>query len=151
MKNKNNKSDYSMKSLIPLFIISLGIGIGTGLTIGYFIPEGTTHIISAVSTAIISVLATLLVMFLLFLRPTFRSLGFITYALTNNKRVPKEEAETIKKNGLIKDLDTAINNYVGDFYERAKRLGSSGNTIAIGSAEVSGFVDTLNLTIQGQA
>lgn len=48
-------------------------------------------------------------------------------------------------------MDAAINNYVGDFYERAKRLGSSGNTIAIGSAEVSGFINKLNITIQSQA
>lgn len=87
----------------------------------------------------------------LFLRPTFRSLGFITYALSNNKRVPKEEREKVAKNVLIRDLDKAINDYVGDFYERAKRLGASGNSIAIGSTEVSGFVDSLNKTIQGQA
>jgi methyl-accepting chemotaxis protein len=48
-------------------------------------------------------------------------------------------------------LDAAINNYQGDFYERAKRLGSSGNTIGIGSAEMSGFVGKLNITIQNQA
>ncbi|MEO1962248.1 MAG: hypothetical protein ABGX64_00635 [Cycloclasticus sp.] len=125
------KSDYSIKSLLPLFIISLGIGVGTGLIIGYFAPDNMTHIISSVSTAVVSVSATLFVMFILFLRPTFRSLGFITYALSNNKRIPKDEAEAIKKNGLIKALDAAINNYVGDFYERAKRLGSSGNTIAM--------------------
>jgi len=144
-------SDYSIKSLIPLFMISMAIAISSGLVIGYFVPNEMTHIVSAVSTAVISVGATLLIMFLLFLRPTFRSLGFITYALSNNKKVPRDEAERISKNGLIKDLDAAINKYVQDFYQRAKRLGSSGNTIAIGSAEVSGFVDGLNKTIQGQA
>ncbi|HIL91657.1 MAG TPA: methyl-accepting chemotaxis protein [Cycloclasticus sp.] len=145
------RSDYSIKSLAPLFIISLCIGVGSGLVIGYFAPDDMTHIISSVSTAVLSVSAALVVIFILFLRPTFRSLGFITYALSNNKRVPKNEDERIKKNALINDLDAAINNYVGDFYERAKRLGSSGNTIAIGSAEVSGFVDKLNITIQSQA
>jgi len=148
---KKNSSDYSIKSLIPLFIISMTIAISSGLVIGYFVPDGITHIVSAVSTAVISVGATLLVMFILFLRPTFRSLGFITHALSNNKNVPEEEAAKIAENGLIKDLDAAINNYVGEFYQRAKRLGSSGNTIAIGSAEVSSFVDGLNKTIQGQA
>ncbi|ORU93897.1 MAG: hypothetical protein A6F70_06975 [Cycloclasticus sp. symbiont of Bathymodiolus heckerae] len=132
-------------------MISMAIAISSGLLIGYFVPDDMTHIVSAVSTAVISVSAILVVIFLLFLRPTFRSLGFITYALSNNKMVPENEAKVIANNGLIKDLDTAINNYVGDFYSRAKRLGSSGNTIAIGSAEVSGFVDGLNKTIQGQA
>jgi methyl-accepting chemotaxis protein len=145
------KSNYSIKALLPLFGISLAIGIGSGLLIGYYMPSNMSHLITSISTALISVCATLLVIFILFLRPTFRSLGFITYALSNNKNVPENEAKKIAQNGLIKDLDKAINNYVGDFYERAKRLGSSGNTIAIGSAEVSSFVDTLNKTIQSQA
>jgi ACR3 family arsenite efflux pump ArsB len=90
--------------LAPLFIISLCIGsglislcIGSGLVIGYFSPDDMTHIISSVSTAALSVSAALVVMFILFLRPTLRSLGFITYALSSNKRAPKNEDQRIKK------------------------------------------------------
>lgn len=147
----NKSTEYSIKPLLPLFIISLALGVSVGLIIGYFTPDTMSHLVTASSSALISVIATLLVIFILFLRPTFRSLGFITYALSNNKRVPKEEREKVAKNILIRDLDKAINDYVGDFYVRAKRLGASGNSIAIGSAEVSSFVDTLNKTIQGQA
>ncbi|OUR86598.1 hypothetical protein A9Q85_05685 [Cycloclasticus sp. 44_32_T64] len=107
--------------------------------------------VTAVLIALSSVLSTLAVVFTLSLRPTFRSLGSIEDALNTNKRIPEEEASAIAKNSLVKHLNTAINKYVGDFHQRAKRLGNSGNTIAIGSAEVSGFVDTLNKTIQGQA
>lgn len=58
------RSDYSIKSLVPLFIISLCIGVG--LVIGYFSPDDMTHIISSVSTAVLSVSAALVVMFILF-------------------------------------------------------------------------------------
>ena len=145
------KSDYSIKTLLPLLGICLVIGISSGLIIGYMTPDHMDHMVTAILTACVSVMSTLVVLFFLFLRPTFKQMGTIAHCLTNNVKVPKEQEEKIFKNTLITGLYKAITDYVGDFYARAKRLGSSGNTIAIGSAEVSNFVDNLNETIQNQA
>jgi methyl-accepting chemotaxis protein len=145
------KSDYSIKTLLPLLGICLVIGISSGLTIGYMTPDHMDHMVTAIFTACVSVMSTLVVLFFLFLRPTFKQMGTIAHCLTNNLKVPTEEEEKILRNTLITGLYKAITDYVGDFYARAKRLGSSGNTIAIGSAEVSSFVDNLNGTIQNQA
>ncbi len=142
---------YPIQTLFPVFAVSIIIAPACGLLIGYLTPDQTSAMVTAVLIALSSVLSTLAVVFTLSLRPTFRSLGSIEDALNTNKRIPEEEASAIAKNSLVKHLNTAINKYVGDFHQRAKRLGNSGNTIAIGSAEVSGFVDTLNKTIQGQA
>ena len=143
--------EYSIKTLLPLLGICLVIGIGSGLAIGYLTPDHMNHMITAVITAAVSVIATLVVLYFLFLRPTFKSMGIIAYCLTNNKQVPKDQEKIIDNNTLLVGLYSAIRKYVDDFYQRAKRLGNSGNTIAIGSAEVSSFVDGLNITIQSQA
>ncbi|MEW4982792.1 MAG: methyl-accepting chemotaxis protein [Cycloclasticus sp.] len=142
---------YPIQTLFPVFAVSIIVASACGLLIGYLTPDQTNAMVTAVLIALFSALSTLSVVFTLSLRPTFRSLGSIEDALNTNKRIPEEEASAIAKNSLVKHLNTAINKYVGDFHQRAKRLGNSGNTIAIGSAEVSGFVDTLNKTIQGQA
>ena len=139
------------KVLVPLLAIGLTTAIVVGLILGSLMPESTGPLATAVISSLTTIALTIIAIALLFLRPTFNLIGSIIDSLKSNKPVAKQDQENIHKNPILNDLYRSIEDYVGDFYKRAQRLGSSGNTIAIGSAEVSGFVDRLNGTIQTQA
>ena len=145
------QNEYSIKGLIPQFGISLSIALICGLGIGYLTPSTINPLITIAASCAISVIITLLIFHHLFLRPAYKSLAIVADCLTSNSMVPKADEEVIYNNPFITPIYKAIREYVNDFYERAKRLGASGNTIAVGSAEVSSFVDGLNGTIQSQA
>lgn len=145
------QKEYSIKGILPLLGISLVLALACGFAIGYLMPAHLNPVISTLVTATVSVIMSYLVVLILFLKPTFRSLGIVANCLTDNSMVSKQDEEIIYNNPFITPIYRSIREYVGDFYERAKRLGSSGNTIAVGSAEVSSFVDGLNGTIQSQA
>lgn len=135
--------------------ISIGIAlasgglVGTGL--GYLLPDAIHPALAAFSVALVAMGTSLCVILLMLLKPTQSSLQVLTNALDQNKRVPEDEEDKIYHNGMLSDFYRALKRYVDDFYERAKKLGASGNAIAIGSAEVSHFVDTLSATLQHQA
>jgi len=146
MKNSNN---YSTKHLFTACSISTAIAVITSFSITYI--SSATPLVNGLIIAITSVCCTLLVTFFLILKPSSDSLSKITQALNDNSDISDAELKKIQRNPLIINLHLALNDYLNEFKQLAKNLGKSGNTIAIGSAEVSSFVDNLNGTIQNQA
>ena len=146
---KNNH--YSIKHLLNTFGISLIIATATAIGINHFSPGIADPVISGFIIAITSVISTLVIAFFLVLKPSSLSINAISNALNNNHEIDDTEAKKIRSTPLTTDLHSALKNHLDQFKELAKNLGKSGNTIAIGSAEVSSFVDNLNDTIQNQA
>ena len=137
--------------------LSTGIGISIvaasiiATVVGYVLSGVMHPAILSLLTAVIAAGVSTFVAMTILIRPTQTSLDVITQAFNDNKRVSTADEEKIYNNSLLSEFYRALRKYVDDFYDRAKRLGASGNTIAIGSAEVSHFVDNLNATIQEQA
>jgi len=142
---------YSIKHLLSVFSISLIIAIVAGISISYLDTSSSASVMNSALIAIISVTSTLLITFYLILKPSSRSINLITNALNNKQELNSSEAKKIQRNPLINNLHLTLNNDLNSFKQLAKNLGKSGDTIAIGSAEVSSFVDKLNGTIQNQA
>jgi len=147
----NKDNSYPIKHLLSVFGISLAIAIAAGIAINFFSTDIADPITSSALIAAVSVISTLLIVFLLILKPSSYSINAISNALSNSQEISGSDAEKIRSNPLTTNLHLALNNYLDEFKQLAKNLGKSGNTIAIGSAEVSSFVDNLNGTIQNQA
>jgi len=146
MTNRNN---YSIKHLFTACSISAAIAVVASFSISYI--SSATPLVNGLIISIISVFGTILITFFLILKPSSDSLSKITQALNDNSDISDSELKKIQRNPLIINLHLALNDYLNEFHQLAKSLGKSGNTIAIGSAEVSSFVDNLNGTIQNQA
>ncbi len=142
-----NNNSYSITHLFSLFSASLAIAIILGLSVS---ASTGGSLMSAALIAALSVSATMLLTFFLLLRPSHRSLSNISITLVGNEELHSTELTKIQRNPLISHLHQALNNHLDEFKLLANNLGKSGNTIAIGSAEVSSFVDSLNQTIQNQ-
>ena len=143
-----NDNTYSITQLFSTFSTSLITALAAGLSISYL---SENSLMSGVIITIVAVSCSQLVSFFLILRPSSKSLAAIANALHNNEEIESTEVKKIQHNPLLNQLHQALNNHLDEFKLLASNLGKSGNTIAIGSAEVSSFVDGLNQTIQNQA
>ncbi|OUR81441.1 hypothetical protein A9Q82_09905 [Cycloclasticus sp. 46_120_T64] len=143
-----NDNAYSITQLFSTFSTSLITALAAGLSISY-LSEGS--LMSGVIITTVAVSCSQLASFFLILRPSSKSLTAIANALHNNEEIDDTEVKKIQQNPLLSQLYQALNKHLDEFKLLASNLGKSGNTIAIGSAEVSSFVDGLNQTIQNQA
>lgn len=142
---------YSIQNLVTIFIISLATALAIGLSINALGQGAADPLLTVAMIIVGSVVSTLLLIFFLILKPSFLSMSQMARTISGNEAINVADTHKIQHNPLISNLHQALDTYLNDFKQLAKRLGKSGNTIAIGSAEVSSFVDNLNGTIQNQA
>ncbi|RLA19981.1 MAG: methyl-accepting chemotaxis protein [Gammaproteobacteria bacterium] len=136
-----NRSSSS-QALLLLVITALTTGLLSGAIIGAAGDALVTGIASGLATGLLS---SLILLFLL-IRPLEKSANTIIETLESC-----EIKDTDNSNKLFGPIQAATTKSIRDFHDTARSLAQNGNTVAIGSAEVSFFVDTLKKAVNDQA
>jgi methyl-accepting chemotaxis protein len=132
----------SAQSIQILAITTITAGLLSGAIIGAAGGGLVIGIAAGLATALLSTLA----LFFLLIKPIVKSANNIVEILE------KCEAKEFKtSNKLMKPVIGAATKAVSDFLDTARSLANNGNTVAVGAAEVSFFVDTLKNAVNEQA
>lgn len=136
-----NRSSSS-QALLILLATALLTGLLSGAVIGATGDALLTGIVSGLATGLLS---SAILLFLL-IKPIEKGANNIIDALENS-----EIKEADSSNRLLSPIQAAVTKSIQDFHDTARSLAQNGNTVAIGSAEVSFFVDTLKKAVNDQA
>lgn len=120
--------------------------VTTGLLSGGIIGSSGGSLIIGISSGLATGLLSSLALFFLLIKPLIKSTQSIVNTLESC-----EALELDTPNNLLAPVQIAAKEAISSFHDTARSLAQNGNTVAIGSAEVSYFIDTLKKTVVEQA
>jgi len=141
MTTPTNK--FSSAQTIMLLIATT---VTTGLLSGGIIGSSGGSLIIGISSGLATGLLSSLALFFLLIKPLIKSTKSIVKTLECCEAVNLDTP-----NNLLAPVQIATKEAISSFHDTARSLAQNGNTVAIGSAEVSYFIDTLKKTVVEQA